>query len=533
MSSIPPADTAAIYARISRPAKIDPGRRGDSRLEDGGRETSIDTQATAARAYCAERGYRVAEQHVRSEVHTAAHLYERDVLCALWDAARRREFTVLVCYAVDRLTREQAHMYLLTEDLARHGVRVEFVTEKFEDTAMGKFLLSARTFASELEREAIRERTMRGKRARVWSGLPIPTNHTPYGYRWSADRTTLEEDPTTAAVVRRLFQEAAAGVPLQRIAAALSDRGVPSPTGRDRWRPNSIRYLLRKTTYVGRAPAWRGEREIAVPPLVEPSLFVAAGHRLTRNRDLAARNNRNPGASLLRGYVRCSCGAAATVNNRPGRVTDYQCGRHSDDSARCRRPRVHAADLDAAVVRRIGRLLHEPERIAAELDRMRANDPTTTDLAAVDHRLETIARQQKNLAAQLGNVEGEAAGLLVAQINRLEKERTAIVAERDVLLFRRRGWEHATARLEELEEWCRTVAARWATADAEHRRLAFEAFGLRVTINPAVAPERWTIELSIPLEDEPIAVSGSGSAPQNRVVFRWSDHDAADEAAGA
>jgi DNA invertase Pin-like site-specific DNA recombinase len=45
----------------------------------------------------------------------------------------------------------------------RGGARLEFVTETFEDTAIGRFILAARAFTAEVEREKIAERTMRGK----------------------------------------------------------------------------------------------------------------------------------------------------------------------------------------------------------------------------------------------------------------------------------------------------------------------------------------------------------------------------------
>ncbi len=72
----------------------------------------------------------------------------------------------MICYAVDRLSRNQAHIYIVVEEFDRAGTRLEFVTEDFEDSAVGKFLLSAKGFAAEIEREKILERSIRGKRAR-------------------------------------------------------------------------------------------------------------------------------------------------------------------------------------------------------------------------------------------------------------------------------------------------------------------------------------------------------------------------------
>ena len=59
----------------------------------------------------------------------------------------------MIAYAVDRLSRNQAHLYILAEELETSGIAVQFVTESFEDSAVGKFIRSAKAFAAEVERE--------------------------------------------------------------------------------------------------------------------------------------------------------------------------------------------------------------------------------------------------------------------------------------------------------------------------------------------------------------------------------------------
>ena len=46
---------------------------------------------------------------------------------------------VVVCHAVDRLSRNQNHIGVLFDEVQQAGARLEFVTEKFEDTAVGRF----------------------------------------------------------------------------------------------------------------------------------------------------------------------------------------------------------------------------------------------------------------------------------------------------------------------------------------------------------------------------------------------------------
>ena len=73
---------------------------------------------------------------------------------------------VVLAYAVDRLSRNQIHIAVLLDDIEKVGATLEFVTEDFENTPVGRLILNVRAFAGEVEREKIAERTMRAS----WRG---------------------------------------------------------------------------------------------------------------------------------------------------------------------------------------------------------------------------------------------------------------------------------------------------------------------------------------------------------------------------
>ena len=84
---------AAIYARVST----------DKQEEEG---TSLVTQVQKCLECCWRKGYVVAEIHIYREVWTGAEYRERPLLSKLREAARNREFDVVVFYAFDRLSRK-------------------------------------------------------------------------------------------------------------------------------------------------------------------------------------------------------------------------------------------------------------------------------------------------------------------------------------------------------------------------------------------------------------------------------------------
>ena len=64
----------------------------------------------------------------------------------------------IVACAVDLLSRNQNHIGIPFDEVEQASARIQFVTEKLEDTATGMFILVARAFIGEVEREKITER---------------------------------------------------------------------------------------------------------------------------------------------------------------------------------------------------------------------------------------------------------------------------------------------------------------------------------------------------------------------------------------
>jgi hypothetical protein len=98
----------------------------------------------------------------------------------------------------------------------------------------------------------------RGRQARLRAGTLLPWTTPPFGYRLDPDRprqaSAVRVDPAEAALVAQLFDwylEPQATI--YRLAARLTDLGVPTPRGGPRWNVASVRGILRNPAYAGRA----------------------------------------------------------------------------------------------------------------------------------------------------------------------------------------------------------------------------------------------------------------------------------------
>lgn len=532
-------ERAAIYVRVSTASQEDDG-------------TSLTTQEERCRQYAASRGYEMAG--VFRDVFSGGVYRERPELSKLRALVREDGVDIVIAYAVDRLSRNQAHLYILAEEIDDHGARLEFVTEDFQNTPVGKFILSARAFAAEIEREKISERTQRGKRARAEAGLPIGGGTLPYGYRWKDDkRSAFDPDPETSVWVQRMFAWVLEGWTLRRIAEHLNQIGLPTVRKKALWGHSSLRSILTNPTYIGRREAFRYvqvkgrnggrrmierpvEERILLPAEVSPALvseetFEAVQARLRRNQELARRNGKYPEeVAILRGFTKCGhCGGSLAVKRvgPGGKYFHYRCIRGMAVNHDCKGASIPTHILDPAVWERVESILTRPDIIAAEIERLRTDDPTAADVAAIDRILADIRRRQSNLISHLALFsEPEAAAPVAAQIEALRAQEKTVRAEREEILARKSAWETAQQHLSDLEAWCRTVAERLTTISVAEKRLALEALGVHVRVWRAGCSPRWEITMNIPID---IVDESSGASNHNitkGLVLTWTDKDA-------
>lgn len=502
---------AAVYVRVST-----------TKQEDDG--TSLDTQEAACRAYAAEHGYVLDGIHFYREVHTGTELWERPQLTALRQAVRAGTVDRIIAYCIDRLARDPVHLGVIVSEATHAGVAVDFVTEPLDDSPEGQLIRFVRGYAAKVEHEKIKERTMRGRKARAEAGKMLPGPRAPYGYIWANDeKSRLAENPETAAIVRRLFREIAAGATGRSMAMRLTSEGVPTPTGKQQWSVWTIGQIIRHPVYTGQTRAFRchwakgknGKRvrhdipvdeqiviDAAVPALVTKELADAASLRLARGKSESVRNNHDPEAALLRaGFALCGyCGRAMSAANTGGHGTRYRCNQANRDRYGCPGHTIQAPVLDAAVWSRVAAVLSRPDIIAAEVARLRRDDPTKADIEAVERRLADLTRKERNLMTRLADTDdADVASLISADLSMLARQKRQLREEVSVLAEQRAGWNAAQQRLDDLSEWCRTVAANLGELTYAQRRLALSTLGVEVQVWRADHAPRYAIKMEMPV----------------------------------
>jgi site-specific DNA recombinase len=383
---------------------------------------------------------------------------------------------------------------------------------------------------AEMEREKIAERTVRGRLSRVRDGKLLPGSRPPYGYQWrDSSKGALDLDPATAPVVQRMYEHIASGGSLRSVVAQLRANAVPTATGQGQWHAQTVRDMLLRQHYCGRAVAWGWRKrskgkpqqfdaakaiplpEGTVPAIVSEELWEAVQQRLQLNQARATRSAKNPEAALLRGgYVVCGhCGRTLQARPRSDGGTQYVCAR-GKRYGDCPGTVISGHQLDGAIWSRVRDILQDPDLLRHELERRKDADPTPHQLATAERTLVDLERRGANIARGIAQMDDEeAARPLLEKLTELRRSRIRFEAEITEIKTQQARLRDAQLAVSNLADWTRTVGANLDRLTWKERRLVLDALGVRLTVFPHGHEPRFVIDAEIPIEVVSPTTSGT------------------------
>ena len=164
------------------------------------------------------------------------------------DLACRTRGTALVVYSLSRLARSTKDAIAIAERLDRAGADLVSLSERIDTTsAAGKMVFRMLAVLAEFERDLVSERTTAALAVKRANGQRVGS--IPYGHDLSNDKTTLVENAVEQAVIADIRVMRAKGKTLKQIAARLTERGVPTKTGKSRrWTHQAVARILSRTS---------------------------------------------------------------------------------------------------------------------------------------------------------------------------------------------------------------------------------------------------------------------------------------------
>jgi site-specific DNA recombinase len=418
----------ALYARVSTSQQQHEG--------------TIESQRRSLKQHIQPQGWALLPEHEYIDDGVSGARLDRPALDRLRDAARRGAFDAVVILSPDRLARNYAHQWLLSEECEKMNTPLIFLQNPFGDSPQGKLLPQMQGRIAEYERAQIAERTRRGRLEKARHGEFIPWAYTCYGYRYLPKRHGCSPqvmlDPVEAAVVQASYRALVdEQLSCRQITKRLNASKTLTPTGKNTgWHPATVRAILTNRVYAGQArynyrqpviPQYRKPEEHQLqylktgrsyraesawiwseaPAMISVALFDKAQRPRQRNA-ATARKMYQPAArrSWLRPLVKCGeCGLGMVCIRQLSVCKKYaylyyECKGHAPLSvgrtAKGTAKLGRADRLDAVVWHALWQLLHKP-RLSPQLPQTWAE--------AKQHTLSGLEAQQAQLVQRRQRIE--------------------------------------------------------------------------------------------------------------------------------
>ncbi len=400
---------------------------------------SVSDQIRICRKYAERQGWEIPDRAIYSDAAVSGTSADRPALRRLLAAVKSspRPFDVLLVDDTSRLSRNQADVLRIHEQLAFAGIRFVAVSQGIDSAhEQADLMVGVHGIFDQLYVKELAKKTHRGLEGRALRGLH--TGGRIYGYNSiEADGgKRLEVNQTEAAVVRRIFEMSAEGAALKTIAKTLNAEAVPPPRARKGrqnagWCPSAIREMLYNSSYSGRI-IWNRTKFVKVPGtnkrvarprppeewhtdqdeslrVISEKLWVKVHKRLLwlrreygkgRKPGLLSRNASSP--YLLSGLLVCSeCGGKLIIvaGQGKGRHPRYGCPRNFYRGTCSNDLRERQDRLEARLLEGLQEAVLKPEAIDYTLNQFEKE--LTSQLRAMSGKMDAVRKRKAELETEL------------------------------------------------------------------------------------------------------------------------------------
>jgi site-specific DNA recombinase len=398
-----------IYARVST----------EDQLEKG---YSIDSQIEKCTKKAEELSYKENEIFVIQD-HVSGKNLNREGITKLREIIKSdNKPEMVIIYDPDRLARNLTHQLIVTDEILKNGIRLEFVNFEWKNTPEGMMYYQLRGIFAQYEREKIRERTIRGRMTKLEKHKKLSYDPRLFGYQFDTTEDVLIVDPKESKVVKLIFQWASEGHSGEEIARKLAEDGIPAPRG-SKWYGATVTRILHNKSYLGTYMAYKvdyhqgykrkrpieEQYKIPIEPLIDTDTYNKAQKMLEKNRTSVGRPTDRE--YLLSGLGRCHCGKSIVASVKSGNreYTYYSCvGKHKKSydadtgkaSRLCKSDYWNSTVVDQLVWDRVKAVIYNPGEIVEEYYKIQLE---SHDLfSQIDNELdvlkdkETLEQQKKS-----------------------------------------------------------------------------------------------------------------------------------------
>lgn len=344
----------------------------------------------------------------------------------------KREWDYVICYKLDRFSRNKYETTIHKKTLKDNGVKVLSAMENIPDTPEGIILESLLEGMNQYYSAELAQKVKRGmyetRRKGYYQGGGLP-----YGYKIDGRKIVIDDD--AAEVVRYMYDQYAKGTFVKDIIEELTNRGVLH-----RGKPfakNTVYGILKNERYSGIYRHGDEVIENMFPRIVSAETFQLVRAKVKKN-EFGKRSIKT--VYLLRGKVKCGyCGmpiSAETGTTRQGVVIHYyKCLGKKKYSNGCVKTQIRKEFLEEFVLNCIIEELSKPKMInyiVANLMKIQDEKNTNQTLNLLLKEKGKVDKALDNIANAIEN--GIISNTTDKRLHDLEKQQE--ILEREILIER-------------------------------------------------------------------------------------------------
>ena len=346
---------------------------------------SIEAQQQILKDYARGHDLEIVEEFVESESAYKPGRPEFDRMLKL--LRKRREITAVLCYKIDRISRNLQDYAALTEMV---GVAIVSATEALPENATGKLIGTVQAAFSRYYSDQLSERVSLGLKTKAKRGY-WPT-YAPTGYLNDPASRGIVPDPEKAELIVELIERyAGTGISLTDLTHWAKERGLRAREG-GVLAKSAIHKILCNPIYYGALPWKDALYEGKHQPLISKALFDRVQERLQQRS-----HPRIQQSFPYRGLLTCGyCGCAITASLAKRKYIYYHC---THGRGRCSQPYVSQDRLGLTLRTVVDGVHLSPEIVERLLDLLEAEEMTSKDRRA--SRVATLRAEEEAIRERM------------------------------------------------------------------------------------------------------------------------------------
>jgi site-specific DNA recombinase len=380
---------------------------------------SLQTQLEACRQYAQQSGFTVAAE-MTDDCSGSIPIVDRPGGKLLHKRLDQGNIQAVILYTHDRTARDERviEYILFKSTLSDRGIELHYSDTGLDPYTMeGNLIGYIKAHAAAEERRKIKERSIRGKKAKARSGKWMG-NIAPFGYCkiGKGREARLEINAKEADIVKRIFDIYLGRNGQQRkgslgVASLLTAENIPSPKeGKMGWAESTILFILMNRAYIGEFSYAEITMNFPDLAIIDRETFEAAQQQRGLNRQWSKRNRKHD-YLLVGGFLYCSCGyrmsARVLYQKKKGQSEKkahhyYLCNNRRNHPHSCKAKSIRQEIVDGPVWEWVYNLLADEANLEAGLNQML--EQRELELTPKRERLATINQLYSKLERQVSEL---------------------------------------------------------------------------------------------------------------------------------